>query len=1054
MYGYIRGNDVPVFTKKTGCTFARAAGLLIAFTLLFSLQALMIPTAMAADEPDLTVQHITLSPSEPELGDVVTITINVKNQGLGNAGAFKVVCYIDAGVIGTNNMEPLGAGMVATTTFTWTAQNGTHTVKAICDSAGAVAESNETNNESTYTLTPLAPDLVVDSISWSPSGPSQGDPVTFTLTITNIGTSTSKATNIDLLIDGSSRGHHEIPMVGPGATVTDTYTWTTQTGQHAIKAIVDERRHVQESNENNNQMTVMFSPEAPDIVISAITTDPVSPSKNESVTVNVTVTNQGSGRAGECHLGCWLDEEARTPLSIPELASGESENITFTWVALPDTHVFDFTVDVYNRLPESDENNNQGSITLKSLVSDLIIADISWSPSDAAVGDTVTFKITVKNNGAGSSGVTRISPYIDGKFQGHLGYPTIEAGETESNTFTWVAEPGSHIISASADSDMTEKEINESNNKMIKTINIIPADLLISSITWEPKNPDLGDTVTFSVNVTNQGGGKAMNFQVAYYMDDAYLTSSPITTLEAGKSTIVKHSWKSREGRHTFTAEVDFNDHIDEENENNNTYSVVIVPNMPDLVVHAVTWSPVEITPGSEVVFDVSIKNTGTLVTAPSRVSYYMDGIAMGYMDIGPVRPEEIITREFTWPASGTSHTIEIVADSTALVQEIDEKNNSRVITLPPPDIIVDSVTWTPEAARVGEEITFSVTLGNTGQSETQPCSAVCSIDGEAPFTLTYDAIPAGGTLTATFQWTAMKGSHGLTVIADNLNSTTELDESNNEKELSFSTLTPDLSIGEISWRMENPLVQSDVYFTVTVLNTGTDTAAFSTLEYTFDDAQPIKKEVPEIPAGGSTDISIKAILPAGDHELVLKLDADNIVVELNESDNTKTYEFNTSAADLMVKTISWSPLDASAGDNITLSASVENRGKGIACGTVLVFTVDDIVIGEVDVDEIGIGETVSAELIWTITPGLHQIGAYADYNNLIPESDEDNNVTVRTFSLGGPVTKETEPVKLPVTGDIPEPGFLSDSWMMIVLIAVVFAGAAFYLLFRSFRKS
>ena len=1045
---------MPGLKTQTGSLIIRAACLIITLTLLVSLQGLLPLPARAAEAPDLIVQNITLSPAEPKLGDTFTITVEVKNQGQGSAASSQVICYVDAAVIGTNAINALGPGMVTTTSFQSTAGVGTHTIRAVSDGTGSISESDENNNELTRTLTPLAPDLTIDSISWSPAAPSVGEPVKFTISISNNGNTLAQTTTLEFFIDGNSRGIHDIPRIEQGQTITDSYSWTSLTGQHAIKAFVDNNHRIPESDEANNQKTVTFSTEAPDLEITEIEPTPANPSEYDIVTMRVLVSNNGTGHADTSHFSYLIDGEIQPMLPIPALDAGASANISFTWTAQLDTHEFDFTLDYYDRLSESNENNNTGHIELTTMSSDLIVEDITWTPDDAGVGDIISFTVKVKNLGPGSSGDTRIIAYIDGKHQGTYLIDPLDADKSDTANFQWEATPGSHVVTVIADYDKSEQETNEENNKLTRTLSVVPPDLFISSITWAPENPNLGDTVTFSVNVENKGGGKAENFHLAYYIDDELITSVPITSLASDNTTLKTYNWKSKEGRHTFSAFVDFNDYVDEENENNNGYSVTIVPNMPDLVIHSVTWSPLEATPGSNVVFNVSIKNTGTVTTLPSRIAYYVDGVATGYTDIGPVKPDEIITEKFTWPASKTYHTVEIIADATALVQEIDEKNNTRVVTLPPPDIIVDAISWSPEGARVGDTMTFSVTLKNQGQSDTQPCVAACSIDGETPVVVSYGAIPAGGTGTGTFEWVAMEGSHILSVIADNLNSTTELDESNNGKSISFSTLTPDLSIGNISWRMENPLVQSDVFITVTIANSGTDTAPYSTLEYSIDGAKKVQKEVPEISAGQSAVITIKAILPAGDHELTLRLDADTIITELDETNNATTFEFNTSAADLIIKSISWTPLEAAAGDNVTISASIENRGKSLAAGTVLAFTVDDAVIGEVPLGEISVGETIVGEYIWTIEPGLHQVGALADYGDTIVESDEDNNSSARTFSLGGPVEKDDDQVKIPVTGDLPQPGFLSDSWLMIAVIALVFAGAAFFMLFRSFKKS
>ena len=90
-----------------------------------------------------------------------------------------------------------------------------------------------------------------------------------------------------------------------------------------------------------------------------------------------------------------------------------------------------------------------------------------------------------------------------------------------------------------------------------------------------------------------------------------------------------------------------------EEDKNNNENSVTVAPDMPDLSVDTVTWSPADIKAGSEITFDISIKNLGTLTAGPSRVAYYIDGAAAGYTDIGQLDAGAAVTVHFIWSAHG-----------------------------------------------------------------------------------------------------------------------------------------------------------------------------------------------------------------------------------------------------------------------------------------------------------------------------------------------------------------------------------------------------------------
>ena len=47
-------------------------------------------------------------------------------------------------------------------------------------------------------------------------------------------------------------------------------------------------------------------------------------------------------------------------------------------------------------------------------------------------------------------------------------------------------------------------------------------DLVVEGVTWSPEVPDIGDTVTFTITIRNQGLGPADSSRVAYYIDDAF----------------------------------------------------------------------------------------------------------------------------------------------------------------------------------------------------------------------------------------------------------------------------------------------------------------------------------------------------------------------------------------------------------------------------------------------------------------------------------------------------------------------------------------------------
>src|SRR6185295_2131984 len=125
------------------------------------------------------------SPTSPVTGNAVTFSAIIKNQGTGPtpAGVIHGVEFLVDGVQvswSDNSTTSLAAGATRTVTAnsgpnggssTWTATSGTHAILAHVDDVNRIAESNESNNTLTNSMTVTAsqPDLIVTSISWSPT---------------------------------------------------------------------------------------------------------------------------------------------------------------------------------------------------------------------------------------------------------------------------------------------------------------------------------------------------------------------------------------------------------------------------------------------------------------------------------------------------------------------------------------------------------------------------------------------------------------------------------------------------------------------------------------------------------------------------------------------------------------------------------------------------------------------------------------------------------------------------------------------------------------------
>jgi hypothetical protein len=117
-------------------------------------------TVIASSLPDVVVQSVSMSPTNPSAGQLVKFSAVVRNNGTvaTPSGVLIGVGYkIDGTQVAFGTVNgPLAAGAtvtVPTTSGVWQAQSGTHTLTAIVDDINRFAESNEGNNSTSVSFT-------------------------------------------------------------------------------------------------------------------------------------------------------------------------------------------------------------------------------------------------------------------------------------------------------------------------------------------------------------------------------------------------------------------------------------------------------------------------------------------------------------------------------------------------------------------------------------------------------------------------------------------------------------------------------------------------------------------------------------------------------------------------------------------------------------------------------------------------------------------------------------------------------------------------------------
>jgi subtilase family serine protease len=751
--------------------------------------------ALASTGPDLIVASITLSPPAPAIGDTVTFTAVIKNQGDSQAGPSRIAYYIDNNQLNAAYLNQINAGATATNTFTWKAKAGAHVIKAMADFDDRVAETNEDNNDKSFAFSVLAPDLVVEGISWTPESPSIGQKITFTVTVKNQGNKNAGASSVNFYVDSSLLGTRSVPWLEAGDNATATYTLSATPGSHAIEAVADSLHQVNESDETNNDMTVTCETAAPDLVIDAISCSPENQPESRNVTTTVTVKNQGKGTADFSLLALYVDDVYQTVVSLNRLDAGAATTQTFSSFVDAKEHAFKAVADASNQVSESDESNNSRTANISALAPDLIIESITWSPAQPLIAHQMTFTVTVKNQGTRLAGSFDLSFYVDNAYRFHQEMTALPAGATVTMTYPWVTQSESMTLRAVVDEVNYTDESDESNNTKTASVGFShpsPAtDLTIQDITCTPAEPATGETVTFTVDIKNQGPGQAGPFHIAYYVDDALLDTTYVNQINPGAIVNNTTTWQAEPGEHKIRAVIDCNNSVAETDESNNERTITLITSDPDLTIQDVTWSPINPGIGDEITFTLTIKNQGKHKAGGSYIDYFVDNSYQGNHYIEELEPGATVTRTFSWETQAESHIFRAVLDKANSVLESNEANNEKTVILPAPDLTIDSITCSPDSPAENTLVTITVSIRNLGKGHSGSTLTACYIDGDILTWGDIDDISPGGTATGTFYWIARPGEHIIRLIADEKNNAIENDEHNNEKESVISIPLP-----------------------------------------------------------------------------------------------------------------------------------------------------------------------------------------------------------------------------------------------------------------------
>jgi subtilase family serine protease len=362
----------------------------------------------------------------------------------------------------------------------------------------------------------------------------------------------------------------------------------------------------------------------------------------------------------------------------------------------------------------------------------------------------------------------------------------------------------------------------------------------------------------------------------------------------------IQFNWTCVQGLHDITLDVDIVNSVTEESEANNiaTKQITVSETVkPDLEIDSSgiefsNDSPME---DENVTINVTITAFDLSQDLNVVVDLFIDNEKLSYSPALISSETTIIS--FIWKAEEGSHDIKIVVDAIDSVLEANEANNEATKTIDVEGIPI--IDFSIEASDLqfsqndpveGDMIWINATFHTDNLTGSPSVIVELSIDDEV---IDYqNVIISSSDTIVSFDWTAESGDHTIDLSLDPMSSIVESNELNNmaSKDLTVMQKSePDLSISSISI-VQTSFNEGDLIDIESVINANNlpDDLQLD-VEFYVDDVLQSTKSVTI--SNGTNNVQFNWTAQKGGHNLKIKIDPLNAVLESSESNNVEDLE-------------------------------------------------------------------------------------------------------------------------------------------------------------------
>ena len=991
---------------------------------------------------NITVPEIipdkTASIDNPNFGDEITYTVNVTNAGKVNANNVVVHDVLGEGL----ELISADGGVYddKTRTITWTVNLNSGETKSFKVVAKVIGYGNVTNSlvvgNKTSAVDVNVPEII-PSKDANNKAPNFGDSIDYTITVNNIGKADAK--NV-VVVDHLDKGLKYISSSDNGVydAATHTVTWVIDIAADSSFDLTV-TASAEEYGVLTNIVSVGDKSASVDVNVPEIipdkTADIENPNFGDNVTYTVTVTNGGNADAKAVVVHDVLGKGLKFVSATGNYTFDEATN-TITWTVDVDagkTETFTVVATVINYGNVTNSLVVGNKTFSKNVTVPEITPDKTVDNESPNFGDTVTYTVTVKNEGNGNATDVII---VDTLGKGLEYVSSTGNYDNKTNTITWKVNLASGetktftvVAKIVGYTDVTN-EVTVGNKTAAVTVNIpeiIPAKDVNNT------TPNFGDKVEYTITVNNNDNkdakqvvivdtlGKGLKFINASHngkYDEATRTITWIVDLGAGESAVF-----------SVNAAVEAYGNI------NNTVVVGNKSATKNITVPEITpIKKVENTVpnfGEEVTYFISVFNSAIVDAKQVVVVDHLDK-GLKYVSSSHNGVYDEVAHTVTWvvdigAGSSLDLTVTAVADEYGVLTNdvtVGDKIASAVVTVPE---IIPGKSVDVENPNFNDEITYTVTVTNNGVVDAKQV-VVRDVLGEglkfvkatgeytfdeATNTVTWTVDLAKGE-SQTFYVTAVAEAYGVL-----FNNVFVGDKT------AFAVVTvPEIIPGK-SVDVENPNFGDTVTYTVVVTNNGVVDAkqvvvvdhldkglkyVSSSHNGVYDEVAHTVTWVVDIGAGSSLDLTVTAV---ADEYGVLTNDVTvgdkTASVDVTVPEIIPTKDVNNTAPNF--------------GDKIEYTIILSNNGVVDAKQVVVVDTLDEG-LTFVSASDNGVWNPFKRTVTWTVDLAkgeskvftvIATVSAYGNIPNTVSVGDKSSSVNIAVPEI---IPGKTVDVENPNFGD------------------------------------